>query len=648
MNWRMSDNGMTSFLTRLRGDTRGNTLAMMAAFLIPLAALTGSAVDVGRMYLVKVRLQQACDAGALAGRKFMDDSNSTTLDANAVTQARTFFANNFPSGIMGTPAYTNATRPYPFTPTKTADNQVAGTATTRVPMTIMQMFGQSEQPLTVTCEARYDIADTDVMFVLDTTGSMACAAADASCSQAVRTYTRPDGTIGYYTTEKSNSKLSGLRAAVMNFYDTMASNIDPNTHVRYGFVTYTSTVNAGAALLDVSPNSFVTQWNYQSRAITGEEQTGSASDTTYSNDTSAECTARAGRAPGGELTFSTNGLAYYFTRISWTRNNGRSTGGTCVIRAQAVKPVWRYGPVTYNVSQYIATLNTSNTVADPSKITGATARWQGCIEERTTTPGTTTFDIDNLPADLDPDLPATSNNSRWRPMWPEVIYYRATKAGNTYAGNGSSPYGDLWVDQYTRARDSYTNMTPYPNGWAENIESGYVSCGKPVSRLATMTRDQVSAYVNAVDFKAQGGTYHDTGMIWGTRLISPTGLFAADTAAWPGRQAPNRFIVFMTDGAMAPNDSLYGMYGMEKYDGRIGGGNTSDLTDFHNARFVAECAAARSRGITVFVIGFGQALNDELRTCASPGQAFFAGDNAALTSAFQSIAKQVAMLRVSK
>jgi hypothetical protein len=319
-----------------------------------------------------------------------------------------------------------------------------------------------------------------------------------------------------------------------------------------------------------------------------------------------------------------------------------------VIRAQAVKPVWRYGPVTYNVSQYIATLNTSNTVADPSKITGATARWQGCIEERTTTPGATTFDIDNLPADLDPDLPATSNNSRWRPMWPEVIYYRATRAGNTYAGNGSSPYGDLWVDQYTRARDSYTNMTPYPNGWAENIESGFVSCGKPVSRLATMTRDQVSAYVNAVDFKAQGGTYHDTGMIWGTRLISPTGLFAADTAAWPGRQAPNRFIVFMTDGAMAPNDSLYGMYGMEKYDGRIGGGNTSDLTDFHNARFLAECAAARSRGITVFVIGFGQALNDELRTCASPGQAFFAGDNAALTSAFQSIARQVAMLRVSK
>ncbi|NWN13554.1 hypothetical protein GY655_27790, partial [Escherichia coli] len=72
-------------------------------------------------------------------------------------------------------------------------------------------------------------------------------------------------------------------------------------------------------------------------------------------------------------------------------------------------------------------------------------------------------------------------------------------------------------------------------------------------------------------FRPLGGTYHDTGMIWGTRLINPNGPFKADTAAWPGRNPPIRHIVFMTDGQMAPNIDIYGMYGLEHYDWRVTG-----------------------------------------------------------------------------
>jgi len=50
----------------------------------------------------------------------------------------------------------------------------------------------------------------------------------------------------------------------------------------------------------------------------------------------------------------------------------------------------------------------------------------------------------------------------------------------------------------------------------------------------------------------------------------------------------------------------------------------------------------------VFVVGFGQTLNSQLTACASPGQAYYAKDNAALTTAFQKIAQQVAMLRISQ
>lgn len=609
------------FLSRLGRDVRGNTLAMMCAFLIPLSALTGSAVDMGRLYVVKVRLQQACDAGALAGRKFMSNSG-TTLDSNATTQATTFFANNFRSGWMNTTSVS-------FTPSKTSDNQVTAVASATVPMTIMKMFGSTSSTLNVSCTARYDIADTDIMFVLDTTGSMACTTADGTggCSQPIVTYTRPDGTTGYYVSEKSGSKISGLRTAVLNFYDTIAANAASSTHIRYGFVTYTSTVNAGYALPTAD---LVTNWSYQTRKVTGDVNNGSATTSSTTNTTQSVCTSRAtGRSPA--TGYTTSGTASNVT-TSWTNNNS----GTCVTTTQPLKPTWRYAQWPLDVSQYI----TGATVDDPSKITAATSKWQGCLEERDTT-ASSSFNVNSLPPDLDPDLAPTNDSTKWRPMWPDVIYYRGSNMTYVdYAGNSSNPYGD---STSTSTAGQYTNMNIY-----NNIALGYVSCGKPVSRLAVMTRTDVSNYVNATDFKAQGGTYHDTGMIWGTRMISPNGIFAADTAAWPGNNPPNRYIVFMTDGDMAPNTSIYGMYGMEYYDQRVTGGNTANDLAYHNARFLAECAAAKARNITVFVVGFGQTLTTELNTCASPGQAYYASDNAALQSAFNSIATQVAKLRISQ
>ena len=46
---------------RLLRDPRGNALGLIAAALIPLLAMTGGAIDMGRSYLSQSRLQQACD-----------------------------------------------------------------------------------------------------------------------------------------------------------------------------------------------------------------------------------------------------------------------------------------------------------------------------------------------------------------------------------------------------------------------------------------------------------------------------------------------------------------------------------------------------------------------------------------------------------
>lgn len=659
------------FLSRLARDTGGNTLAMMAAFTIPLAALAGSAVDMARAYLVRVRLQQACDAGVLAGRKLMIVTSGTTLDPQAYNpaspdatpvhkQAKAFFDNNFPSGWMQT---SNVT----FTPARLSDGQVTATATATLPMAIMRMFGFNEMAQSVTCNARLDIGDTDIMFVLDTTGSMACVTG-SGCSSIV-TYTREDGSQGYYRIEQTGSKMAGLRSAVVTFYNTLAANAPATAHIRYGFVPYASSVNVGAIIMDDSspatgmpvnpgdPDYIVNSWNYQSRTfwtggtvsggIPSDVTNGSSSNEVTNSITDSACDAKIGRTPAGTTTtsldnYTTSGRADVRTKTSWSRTSGSGSTalGTCTIKKQPVKVRWTYQQVTYDVSNYKNSIGSGAAVTDPSKITGATSKWAGCVEERGTT-ATNTFTQGSLPADLDPDLVPTSDATRWRPMWPEVVYYRSGTAASTdTSGSSTNPYGDTANDG---DGESYTSPAQ-----SFNMTANYYACGKVAQRLKTMTLAEVQSYISASgDFRALGYTYHDVGMTWGLRLISPQGIWKEDTGAWPGNNPPSRYIVFMSDGALQTNDNAYYTYGLEKIDRRATGGTLDDNTN-HNARFQAVCTAAKNKGITVFVVAFDTGLTTDMTNCATPGYAYTASDSAALSTAFANIAKQIVKLRLSQ
>ena len=555
-----------------------------AMSMVPLMAFSGCAVDTARMYFVKMRLQQACDAGVLAGRRFMTDTSmaNTTLDATATAQASAFFNNNFRTGWFGAKTVT-------FTPTKTSEAQVAGTAVATVPMTLMSMFGVASQQINVACEARYDVAYTDILFVLDTTGSMACLPQDNDTvcnnyvsAQGVSTYNRPaDGTAsgnvstagypgstGYYVTEKSGSRIAALRAAVLSFYDTLAAASDPSTNIRYGFVTYASSVNAGKAIMQMSPSYMV----------------------------------------GG--TGSANSSWLYQSRYQYGTYNGQ--------------PQWSYQQLSFNVANYLVQAS----VPDPTKTTGSSS-WDGCIEERYTTPGVMSFNQTSLPYDLDPDLiPTTDIRTQWKPMWSDVIYLRnnlTSTANSTSTGDSTN---NTFLQGYSRAA---------------------TACGKPVSRLKTMTRTQVSNYVNATDFRPLGGTYHDIGMIWGTRMLSTKGIFAADNGPWPGHNATNKVIVFLTDGDMSPTLLTYGAYGNEFYDRRVTNGDYTNQTNYHNARFLAECSAAKARNISVWTVSIDTAANSQLTQCATiPGQALATTSGSGLSDAFAAIAKQIAMLRITR
>ena len=211
------------FLARLARDCRGNALAIMAAALVPLAGMIGSGLDMARAYMTKAKLQTACDASALAARRYMAGG---ALNQDAIDEGTRFFNFNFPPGTM------EAT-PVNLSIQASADDAsvVEVSAATAVPTTVMALFGQRSIAVDVSCSADQDYVNNDIMLVLDVTGSMNCMAGTGCI---------------YAASEQSNSRLSRLRTAATALYRALDGAAGVRT--RYGFMPYSMTVNVGADL----------------------------------------------------------------------------------------------------------------------------------------------------------------------------------------------------------------------------------------------------------------------------------------------------------------------------------------------------------------------------------------------------------------
>jgi len=158
----------------LRDDRSGNVLAITAASLIPMMALIGGGVDVSRAYMARTQLQSACDAGVLAGRRAMSKTGDYGNSEKA--KANTMFTFNF------NPSTFDATN-VSYVTEDNDDGQVLGTATATVPTLVMKLFAKRTIDLSVDCMAELQIGNADIMFVLDTTGSMGNSASRAGPPQ---------------------------------------------------------------------------------------------------------------------------------------------------------------------------------------------------------------------------------------------------------------------------------------------------------------------------------------------------------------------------------------------------------------------------------------------------------------------------------
>lgn len=179
-----------------------------------------------------------------------------------------------------------------------------------------------------------------------------------------------------------------------------------------------------------------------------------------------------------------------------------------------------------------------------------------------------------------------------------------------------------------------------------------VGCPSEAKRLASYSDEAgFTAAVGQVTARVTGGTYHDVGMLWGTRFLSQTGFFAANNPTEIGAVPVNMHIVFMTDGILdvdkadGSND-LYSAHSLERYLNRTNGGG-SNLSD-HRSRFLSACATARAMGMTVWVIALDVTNSSDIRPCATSGGHFFESDGSDLEDKFAAIGQGIGNLRLTR
>ena len=653
--------GTRGLLTRLARDVRGNTLAIMAMAMIPLAGMVGGGIDISRMYILKTRLQHACDAGTLAGRRTMGAGTWSYDNYAARSEAEQFFDANFTQGSYG-----SSNRQRAFTENA---GKVTGTASAVIPMTLMRIFGKTTDTITVTCDAEMRLPNTDVMFVLDTTGSMASA--------------QPGDTV---------SKMSALKTAVKCFYEIVARlDTDANcttgtpsggtgnqVQIRFGFVPYAANVNVGKLL---KPEWFADTWNYQTREAVYTTQNGSASwvqtsatvvDTkniTVTNVAQAYCTDEQAAASGYNPRDPSSGYNYsngntrrqYDQTITKVTNWTSNSGGTCYATQTKTRYIedyktsttqvfsqWHYGQLPVNVALLKNGGGMNSTFLWPIGTNGAnkSITWQGCIEERATVRATS---YDPIPAgakDLDIDLVpvAGDDSTKWGMALPELIHTRkalALKSDRAADFNLS--------DAYTT--DDYKNTSVY-------------SC--PVESKKLQTWPDPNAFDDYVDsLAASGNTYHDIGLVWGARLMSAGdangngGLFASENKYTAQGGEIERNLIFMTDGEACTENYNYASHGIDWFDRRQTSTSTvptdgcdtvGTLTQQVNKRTEGLCTAVKNKNITLWVIAFGSlstTTETRLKNCATSGRYFKATNAAGLQQTFKTIADQISMLRLT-
>jgi Flp pilus assembly protein TadG len=203
-------------LRRLVRERDGNIAMIFGLCAIPVIVGCGIAIDVGRAYLVRMDLESALDASALAVA-----SSTGLTTAQLQTRLQSYFDANYPLMSQTTNLQVSMTDP--------TQPQINVTATVDVPTTFLQLINVTQIPVAASNQVSKGTNALELALVLDNTGSMMCGDGETSnCSSGT-------------------AHIDTLRTDAQQIVDTLfADSVDPSK-LKISVVPYVTAVNVGGA-----------------------------------------------------------------------------------------------------------------------------------------------------------------------------------------------------------------------------------------------------------------------------------------------------------------------------------------------------------------------------------------------------------------
>lgn len=215
--------------------------------------------------------------------------------------------------------------------------------------------------------------------------------------------------------------------------------------------------------------------------------------------------------------------------------------------------------------------------------------------------------------------------------WWGCILEQASPNDTKNQTSGTAWKWDMFRYTNSGAKDSnIRTQTAQPN----------TTCNK--NFILPLTSNKATILNRISKFTADGNTLSNVGMVWGYRLLSPEAPFkegvAWNTPEW------RKIAILMTDGDNN-NGEVYNAYGPY---------NTLKVTDdMLDSKLATTCTNMKNAGITVYTVtftsGIGAATKNIFKNCASSADKWYdAPTQAALTSAFEQIARELSNIHISK
>ncbi len=677
---------------------------------IPAVIAAGMAIDVGRAYMVKIRLGAALDAAALA---VGSETNQTATQLTSDLQ--NYFTANYPSSALGM----NVTiTPVPANADLTAST-VTFQAQATVPMTFMQLVGVNNINVTVTAQTK-KTSGLEVAVVLDNTGSMLCGPndgapnySDASCGGSVVSSDTA------CTNASNQSRICTLINAATQFVNTLTSAISSAQQLYISVVPYVTTVNVGNSFCTGATScSHITTDSCSGDFLDDKAHLIYHAETVSSTKATATVTASltSGTSNATSIASTSNilvGMAVSGTGIpsntyvktvsstsitlsanyTGTTGSGKTltlgpagnmdatptssfTGSTVLNFPTAPSPALTAGMVvTGNGIPSNTAIQTVNSTTQITLCNATTAASPGALSfympvtydtaYNTASPaGSSTSSnwggcvIEPTSSDENSSVSGVINSATADPdytepgSWPSWYpFWWATDSGDNWATNGIKAQSTATETQGSVVTDWLTLYGPNQG------------CPVPIVPLTDVTttagKTQVLNSISSMWPRDAGGTQVHIGMIWGWRVLSPNGPFTpsnghplsystASTTGW------KKVIVLMTDGTeeWPATDNLTGLGQLA--DGKIGtSSSTSTAQSNLDTRLASVCSNLAANGnYIIYTIGLGSdgASNTQLQNCAttSNGGFFEAATPTNLQTVFNNIAKSLIALRLTQ